>query len=100
MVQLNCLFTSLNKQEIKTDNTKQTHKLITTMPLLNSDVMSSDDSKDEWNNAATKSGRQGYSSKDDYQSRCDSSQGKQDHSQRDEKQDKGCTEKRMQELED
>jgi hypothetical protein len=70
------------------------------MPLLNSDEMSSNDSKDKWNNATTKSGRQGYLSKDNYQSRRKSSQGKQDHLQRDERQDKDRTEKRMQELED
>jgi hypothetical protein len=55
------------------------------MPPLNSDVMSSDDSKDEQNNMMTKSGGQGFSSKDDYQSRHESSQGKQDHSRRDER---------------
>ncbi len=76
---------------------KQTHKLITTMPPLNSDAMSSNDSKDKQNNATTKSGGQGYSLFDDnYQSRRKSSQGKRDHLQRDERQDKGCTEKRMQ----
>ncbi len=64
---------------------QKTHKSITTMPPLNSDVMSSDDSKDEQNNMMTKSGGQGFSSKDDYQSRHESSQGKQDHSRRDER---------------
>ncbi len=44
----------------KMDKTKQTHISITTMPPLNSDAMSSDDSKDARNNATTKSGRQGY----------------------------------------
>jgi hypothetical protein len=39
-------------------------------------------------------------SKDNYQSHRKSSQGKRDHSQRDERQDKGCTEKRIRELED
>jgi predicted nucleic acid-binding Zn-ribbon protein len=62
--------------------------------------MGSYGSKDEWKIATVKSGGQGYSSKVDYQSRRKSSQGKQDHSQRDVRQDKGCTEKRMRELED
>ncbi len=70
------------------------------MPPLTSDAMSSNDSKDKRNNATAKSGEQGYLSKEDYQSRRKSSQGKQDHSQRDERQDKGCTEKRMRVLED
>ncbi len=55
---------------------KKTHKLIATTPPLTSDVMSSDDSKDERNNATEKLGRQGYLSKEDYQSRRESSQGK------------------------
>ncbi len=55
-----------NRQEKKTDNAKKTHKLITTMPPLNFDSMSSDDSKDKWNNAMTKLGGQGFSSKDNY----------------------------------
>ncbi len=50
------------------------------MPPLNSDAMSFDDSKDKQNNAMTKSGGQGFSSKDNYQSCHESSQGKQDHS--------------------
>jgi hypothetical protein len=79
---------------------KKTHKSIATTPPLTSDAMTSDDSKDKWNNATTKSGGQGYLSKEDYQSRRESSQGKQDHLQRDERQDKGHTEKMMQELED
>jgi hypothetical protein len=79
---------------------KNTHRSITTLPPLDSDAMSSDDSKDEQNNATTKLGRQGYSSKDNYQSRHKSSQGKQDHLWRDERQDKGCTEKRTREVED
>jgi hypothetical protein len=70
------------------------------MPPLTSDAMSSDNSKDEQNNAMVIPGRQGYLSEEDYQSRCKSSQGKQDHLQRDERRDKGRTEKRMQELED
>jgi hypothetical protein len=98
-VQLNCLFTRLNRQEIN-NGQKHTHKSITTTPLLISDAMSSDDSKEKRNNATAKSGGQGYLSKDAYQSCRESSQGKQDHSQRDERRDKGCSEKRMQELED
>ncbi len=70
------------------------------MPPLTSDAMSSNDSKDERNNATAKLGGQGYLSKEDYQSRRKSSQGKQDHLRRDERQDKGRTEKRMRELED
>jgi hypothetical protein len=70
------------------------------MPPLTSDAMSSDNSKDEQNNAMAKSGRQGYLSKEDYQSCRKSSQGKQDHLQRDERQDKDCTEKRMREMGD
>jgi hypothetical protein len=70
------------------------------MPPITSDAMSSNDSKDEGNNARVKSGRQGYLSKEDYQSRHESSQGKQDHLQTDERQEKCCTEKRMRELED
>ena len=77
---------------------KNTHRSITTLPPLDSDAMSSDDSKDEQNNATTKLGRQGYLSKEDYQSCHESSQGKWDHLWRDERQDKGCTEKRMQEI--
>ena len=99
-VKLNCLFTRKNRQEKKTDNAKKTHKLITTMPPLNSGVMSSNNSKDKRNKATTKSGGTGFLSEDDYQRRCESSQGKQDHLQRDERQDKGRTEKRMRELED
>jgi hypothetical protein len=57
-----------NRQEKKMDNTKKTHKWTTTMPQLNSDAMSSDNSKDKWNNATTKSGGQGFLSKDNYQS--------------------------------
>jgi hypothetical protein len=93
-VQLNCLFTRLNRQEIL-NRQKKTHKSIATMPPLISDAMSSDDNKDEQNNATVNLGRQGYLSKDDYQSCRESSQGKQDHLRRDERQDKGCTEKRM-----
>jgi hypothetical protein len=70
------------------------------MQPLTSDAMSSDDSKDKRNNATAKSGGQGYFSEDNYQSHRESSQGKQDHLQRNESQDKGCTEKRMRELED
>jgi hypothetical protein len=70
------------------------------MPPLTSDAMSSSNSKDKWNNVMAKLGRQGYLSKDDYQSPRESSQGKRYHLQRDERQDKGCTEKRMRELED
>jgi hypothetical protein len=98
-VQLNYEFTRLNRPEISNRQKQQTHKLITTMPPLKSDAMSSDDSKDKRNNAMAKSGGQGYLSRDNYQSRCKSSQGKQDHLQRDERQDKGHTKKRMQELE-
>jgi hypothetical protein len=76
----------------KMDNAKKPHKLITTTPPLNSDAMSSDDSKEKQNNAMTKLGRQGFLSEDNYQSCRESSQGKQDHSQREERQDKGCTE--------
>jgi hypothetical protein len=79
---------------------KKTHKLIATTPPLTSDAMSSDDNKDERNNMTAKLGGQGYLSEEDYQSRRESSQGKRDHSQRDERQDKGRTEKRMRELED
>jgi hypothetical protein len=50
------------------------------MPPLTSDAMSSTDNKDEWNNATAESGGQGYLSEEDFQSRCNSSQGKQDHS--------------------
>jgi hypothetical protein len=78
-VQLNCLFTRKNRKWKKTDNAKKSHKLITTMPLLNSDAMSSDDSKDKQNKATTKSGGEGFLSKDDHQSRRENSQGKQDH---------------------
>ncbi len=70
------------------------------MPPLTSDALSSNESKDKQNNAMAKSGWQGYLSEDNYQSRRESSQGKQDHLRRDERQDKGCTEKRMRELED
>jgi hypothetical protein len=97
-VHLNCLFTRKNRQQKKTGQHKKTHKLITTIPALNSDAMSSDDSKDKQNNATTKLGGQGYLSQDDYQSRRESSKGKRDHSRKDERQDKGRTEKRMQEL--
>ncbi len=69
------------------------------MPLLTSDAMSSNDSKDEQNNAMVKLGGQGYLSEEDYQSHCKSSQGIQDHLRRDERWDKGRTEKRMRELE-
>jgi hypothetical protein len=62
--------------------------------------MSSDNSKDKQNNATTKLGGQRYPSEDDHQSRHKSSQGKQHHLRRDERRDKGCTEKRMRELED
>jgi hypothetical protein len=81
-IQLNCLFTRLNRQEI--NNKKKLIKSITTMPLLTSDAMSSDNSKDERNNATAKSGGQGYLSKDNYLSHRESSQGKQDHLRRDE----------------
>jgi hypothetical protein len=74
--------------------------LITITPPLTFDAMSSDNSKDEQNNATAKSGGQGYLSEDDYESLHESSQGKRDHLQRDERRDKGCTEKRMGELED
>jgi hypothetical protein len=74
-VQLNCLFTRLNRQEI-INGQKKTHKSIATTPLLTSDAMSSNDSKDEWNNATAKLGGQGYLSEEDYQSRSESSQGK------------------------
>ncbi len=99
-VQLNCLVTRLNRQEIINGQKKQTHKSRSTMPPLTSDAMSSNDSKDKRNNATAKLGRQGYLSKEDYQSCRESSQGKQNHLWRDEKWDKGCTEKRMRELED
>ncbi len=98
-VQLNCLFTRLNRQEI-INRQKKPHKSIATGPPLTSDAMSSDNSEDKRNNTTVKSGGHGYLSKEDYQSRRKSSQGIQDHSRRDERQDKGCTEKRMQELED
>ncbi len=84
----------INRQEIKNGQKKQTHKSITTTPPLTSDAMSSNDSKNKQNNMTAKLGGQGYLSKDDYQSHRESSQGKQDHSQRDERQDKGHTEKR------
>jgi hypothetical protein len=70
------------------------------MPLLTSYAISFNDSKDKWNNATAKSGGQGYLSKNNYKSRRESSQGKRDHSRRDERQDKGRTEKRMRKLED
>ncbi len=38
---------------------KKTHKSIATTPPLTSDTMSSNNSKDEWDNATVKSGRQG-----------------------------------------
>jgi hypothetical protein len=59
-VQLNCLFTRENRQEKKMDNAKKTHRSITTTPPLNSDAMSSDDSKDERNKVTTKLGGQGF----------------------------------------
>jgi hypothetical protein len=74
-IQLNCLSTRLNRQEII--NGQKTHKLIATMPLLTSDAMSSDNRKDEQNNAMAKSGGQGYLSEEDYQSRHKSSQGRE-----------------------
>ncbi len=98
-VQLNCLFTRLNRQEIINGQNKL-HKSIATMPPLTSDAMSSNNSKDKRNNTMVKSGGQGYLSKEDYRRCRESSQGKQDHLQRDERLDKGCTEKRMWELED
>jgi hypothetical protein len=52
-VQLNYLLTRLNRQEIKNGQKKLTRKSITTTPPLNSDAMSSNDSKDKWNNATT-----------------------------------------------
>jgi hypothetical protein len=55
---------------------KKTHKSITTTPPLNSDAMSSDDSKDKRNNATTKLGGEGYLYEDDYQSLRNRSQGK------------------------
>jgi hypothetical protein len=58
------------------DKNKQTHKSIATTPPLTSDAMSSNDSKDERNNATAKSGGQGYLSEEDFQSCCKSSQGK------------------------
>jgi hypothetical protein len=75
-VQLNCLFARKNRQEKKNGQHQKTHKSITTTPPLNSDAMSSDDSKDKQNNSTTKSDRQGFLSKDDYQSCRKSSQGK------------------------
>ncbi len=75
-VQLNCLFTRLNMQEINNGQKKHTHKSITTMPPLTSDAMSSNNSKDEGNNATAKLGGQGYLSEEDYQSRRESNQGK------------------------
>jgi hypothetical protein len=53
-VQLNCLFTRLNRQEII--NGQKNHKLIATRPPLTSDAMSSNDSKDKWNNMTAKLG--------------------------------------------
>jgi hypothetical protein len=44
----------------KNGQLQKTHKLIITMPPLNSDAMSSDNSKDKQNNAMTKLGRQGF----------------------------------------
>jgi hypothetical protein len=58
------------------DKTKQTHISIATTPPLTSDAMSSDDSEYKRNNVTVKSGGQGYLSKKDYQSHCESSQGK------------------------
>jgi hypothetical protein len=55
---------------------KQTHKLITSLPPLNSDEMGSNDSKAKQNNATTKMVGQGYSSEDNYQSCRKCSQGK------------------------
>jgi hypothetical protein len=77
-IQLNYLFTGLNRQEI-INGQKKTHKSIATTPPLTSDAMSSDNSKDEQNNATAKSGGQGYLSEEDYQSRHESSQGERDH---------------------
>ncbi len=74
-LQLNCLFTRLNRQGINNGQIK-THKLITNTPPLTSDAMSSDDSKDKRNNATAKLGGHGYLSKDNYQSPRESSQGK------------------------
>jgi hypothetical protein len=72
-----------NRQEKKMNNAKKTHKSITTMLPLTSDAMSSNNSEDKQNNAVTKMGRQGFTSKDNYQSRRKSSQGKGDHLRRD-----------------
>ncbi len=74
-VQLNCLFTGLNRREI-INGQKNTHKSIATMSPLTSDAMSSDDSKDVRNNMTAESGGQGYLSKEDYQSCCKISQEK------------------------
>ena len=70
------------------------------MPPLTSDAMSSNNSKDKRNNTMVKSGGQGYLSKEDFQGCHESSKGKWDHLQSDKRRDKGCTEKRMRELED
>jgi hypothetical protein len=67
------------------DKKQRTHKLIATTSPLTSDAMSSDNSEDERNNATSKLGRQGYLFEEDYQSCRKSSQGKRDHSQRDER---------------
>jgi hypothetical protein len=50
-------------------------------------TMTSNDSKDKHSNTKTKSVRQGYLSKDNYQSHRES-QGKQDHARRGDRQDK------------
>ncbi len=70
------------------------------MPPLTSEAMSSNNSKDKHNIGTAKLGRQGYLSKEDYQSCPESSQGKRDYSRRDERRDKGRTEKRMRDLVD
>ena len=63
-------------------------------------AMSSDDSEDEQTNTKNKWGGGGYSSEDIHQKRSKDSQGKQASLRRDERNDRACTEKRMQTLED
>jgi hypothetical protein len=49
-----------NRQEKQNRQHKKTHKSITTMPPLNSDAVSSDNSKDKRNNMTTKLGGHGF----------------------------------------
>ncbi len=73
--------------------------MTTTTPTLPY-AMSSDDSKDKQTNTKNKWGGGGYSSEDIHQKRSKDSQGKQASLRQDERNDRACTEKRMQTLED